>query len=75
MEELAASAFAMAPMAPGIYHEEQEDHETKNQKDHRRWLLFPERPATSGEFLEVHAEVLYTSLSRNPSPGRRGLFR
>ncbi|HEV2392646.1 MAG TPA: hypothetical protein VG146_09815 [Verrucomicrobiae bacterium] len=55
-----ALSFAMAPVTPGVHDKEQEDHETEGEQDDRGWFVLPESLETSGDFLQIHAELIYT---------------
>ena len=53
-------SFAKAFVTPGVHDKEQEDNETEGEQDDRGWFVLPESLETSGDFLQIHAELIYT---------------
>ena len=54
----------MALVTPGIHDEEDEDHETQNEKNERSRLILPELLDAVRKVVRLHVQVIYTSAAR-----------
>ena len=54
--------FVTALVPPGIDYEEDKHDEPQCQQHDRARPVFPKLPKASGDFIEIHAALIYTSL-------------
>jgi hypothetical protein len=57
--------LAPVPVSPGIHHQKHKDDETDDQKDHCPGIVLPELLEASGDFVKIHAKLIYTIIRKN----------